>query len=136
MLCRRSLRPSCKDRLAMSDDIKPLNTREASQYLLDKWRYKISPHTLDTYRSRGGGPENFYIGVNALYSPADLDAWVMARMTPKVGSASEARQIRLDALGAMAQRKDKSEPRNSDHSKSEPHTKTTSKSKPNTPNIS
>jgi hypothetical protein len=80
---------------AMSDDIiKPLNTPEASQYLSDKWHYKLSRHTLETYRSRGGGPENFYIGVNAFYWPADLDAWVQSRMTPKVGSASEGREIR------------------------------------------
>jgi hypothetical protein len=79
----------------MSDDIKPLNTIEASAHCWDKWRYKISPHTLETYRSRGGGPETFYIGINAFYWPADLDAWVLSRTTPKVRSASEARGIRL-----------------------------------------
>ena len=76
----------------MPDDVKPLNTTEASKYLWDNWRYKLSPHTLETYRSRGGGPEHFYIGVSALYWPADLDAWVLSRMTPKVGSASEGRR--------------------------------------------
>jgi hypothetical protein len=89
----------------MSDDImnstalynvtRPLNTREATKYLWDKWRVKRAPSTLETDRSRGGGPEPFYIGFNAFYWPADLDAWVLARMTPKVGSASEAKQIRL-----------------------------------------
>jgi hypothetical protein len=79
----------------MSDDIKPLNTVEASKPLWDKWHYKLSPHTLETYRSRGGGPAHFYIGISALYWPADLEAWVLSRMTPKVGSASEGRQIRL-----------------------------------------
>jgi hypothetical protein len=79
----------------MSDIIKPLNTVEASKHIWDKWRYKISPHTLETKRSRGGGPEFFEIGVNNFYWPADLDAWVLARTTPKVRTASEARGIRL-----------------------------------------
>jgi hypothetical protein len=79
----------------MPDNIKPVNTVEASKHLWDKWRYKISPHTLETYRSRCGGPEHFGIGRNVLYSPVDLDAWVLSRMTPKVSSASEAREIRL-----------------------------------------
>jgi hypothetical protein len=89
----------------MSEDIKPLNTVEASKYLWDKWRYKISPHTLETYRSRGGGPDYFEIGVNRFYWPADLDAWVLSRMTPKVGSVSEARVARRKLI------KDESKPR-------------------------
>ena len=78
----------------MPDDVKPLNTTEASKYLWDNWRYKLSPHTLETYRSRGGGPLNFYIGINVLFWPADLQAAVLTRMTPKVSTASEGRQIR------------------------------------------
>jgi hypothetical protein len=79
----------------MADDIKPLNTIEASKYPWDKWSVKRAPSTLETYRSRGGGPEHFYIGINAFYWSADLDAWVLSRTTPKVSSASEARGIRL-----------------------------------------
>jgi hypothetical protein len=113
----------------MSDDIKPLNTVEASKYLWDKWRDKKSPHTLETYRSRGGGPEHFYIGVNAFYWPADLDVWVQSRMTPKVSSASEGRQIRL----AQRKHQNESKPSTPDPSNAKKRTPHTSKSKPNKP---
>jgi hypothetical protein len=81
----------------MSDDIKPLNTVEASKYLWDKWHVKRAPSTLESDRSRGDsrGPEPFYIGPIPYYWPADLDAWVLSRTTPKVRSASEARGIRM-----------------------------------------
>jgi hypothetical protein len=79
----------------MCDIIKPLNTVEASAHFWDKSRYKVSPHTLETYRSRGGGPEHFYVGRNAFYWPADLEIWVQSRTTPKVRSASEGRQLRM-----------------------------------------
>jgi hypothetical protein len=78
----------------MSDIIKPLNTPEACKYLWDTWHIKRTPKTMEKYRSKGGGPEPFYIGINAFYWPADLDAWVLSIKTPTVGSASEARQIR------------------------------------------
>jgi hypothetical protein len=88
----------------MSDDImnstalynvtRPLNTREASKYLWDKWHVKRAASTLETDRSRGGGPDYFEVGANRFYWPADLDAWVLSRMTPKVGSVSEARAAR------------------------------------------
>lgn len=80
----------------MSDVIKPLNTLEVPKHFWDKCRYKISPHTLETYRSRGGGPDHFYVGRTPYYWPADLDAWILSRTTPKVRSASEARGIRVE----------------------------------------
>jgi hypothetical protein len=117
---------------SMPDDIKPLNTPEASKYFLGKWNYKISPHTLETYRSRGGGPEYFCIGTNVLYWPADLDAWVLSRMTPKVGSASEARQIRLARRKLIQdETKKRKTPQNkASQRKSKPRKADLSKSKP------
>jgi hypothetical protein len=109
----------------MSDDIKPLNTAEASKNLWDKWHYKISQHTLETYRSRGGGPTYFEIGVNRFYWPADLDAWVLSRMTPKVGSVSEARQLRLARRKLIEDESKpcKPDPSNSETPKAPPNTK-------------
>jgi len=78
----------------MSEDM-PLNTPEASKYLWNRWHYKRSPHTLETYWSRGGGLEFFKIVPDALYWPDDLDAWVQSRMTPKLSNVSEGRRIRL-----------------------------------------
>jgi len=78
----------------MSDDIKPMNTAETCKYLWETWHLKRTPKTMEKYRSYGGGPEPFYIGRNAFYWPAAVDAWVLSIKTPNVGSASEARQIR------------------------------------------
>jgi hypothetical protein len=114
----------------MSDDNKPLNTVEISKYSLDKWHYKISPHTLETYRNRGGGPEYFQIGVNVLYWPAKYDEWILARTTPNVRSASEARQIRLARRELIG---DESKKRKPDHSKPKKRAPRIDKSKPDKP---
>jgi hypothetical protein len=114
----------------MSDDIKPLNTVEASKYLWDRWRYKISPHTLETYRSRGGGPEYFNIAASVLYWPINLDEWVASRMTPNVGSASEGRQIRLARRKLIEDESNKLKTGTSTTKKLKAHTKESNLYKP------
>ena len=78
----------------MPDTVKPMNTPETCKYLWETWHVKRTPKTMEKYRSKGGGPEPFYIGTNAFYWPAAVDAWVLSIKTPNVRSASEARQIR------------------------------------------
>jgi hypothetical protein len=80
----------------MSDDIKPLNTSEVSQYLHDKHNIKRTKKTLEKDRYLGIGPEWFYVGPIPYAWPAWVDAWVLARTTDKVRSAAEGRQARRE----------------------------------------
>lgn len=49
-----------------------LNTREASDYLNGLY----APATLETMRTRGGGPPFRKIGGRVFYLPQDLDGWL------------------------------------------------------------
>jgi hypothetical protein len=79
----------------MPDIVKPLNTSEVSEYLHDTWNIKRTKKTLEKDRCRGDGPEWFYVGKIPFSYPAWVDAWVLARTTDKVRSATEGRQARL-----------------------------------------
>ncbi len=54
---------------------KRLNTKEASQYLDEKWGVKRTPGTLEVLRSKGRGPEFNRVGRNINYSPSRLDVY-------------------------------------------------------------
>jgi len=43
--------------------------------LLARWKDQVSPATLATWRSRGGGPAFVKIGGKPLYRKSDVDAW-------------------------------------------------------------
>ncbi len=49
--------------------VKKLNTIEAAEYL------RLSPNTLSTFRSRGGGPRYIKRGNLVFYTTNDLDNW-------------------------------------------------------------
>ncbi len=49
------------------------NTPQAAEQV------KLSPRTLEDYRTKGGGPKYRRLGKRILYRPEDLDEWVDAR---------------------------------------------------------
>lgn len=51
-----------------------LTTRQAARYV------ELSPKTLETMRTRGGGPPYVKIGRRVVYRRADLDAWLSDRV--------------------------------------------------------
>lgn len=71
-----------------------LNVPEAAAYL------RVSPATLNRYRSKGGGPvyTQTVAGGRVCYRKADLDAWLKERSW---SSTSEAQETRAN-LGAAA----------------------------------
>jgi hypothetical protein len=66
-----------------------LTTIRAAEDLSAKG-YPISPHTLDTLASRGGGPPYRKWGRRRLYDPNELLAWAEGLLGPTVTSSSEA----------------------------------------------
>jgi hypothetical protein len=51
-----------------------LNQQEAAEFC------RLSPRTLERWRCRGGGPVYRKLGRRVLYRPADIDAWIAARV--------------------------------------------------------
>ena len=65
--------------------IKPklLNREQAATYLLEVWGVKRTARTLRVFSvTPGRGPNFVKVGINALYSPDDLDAWVRSITKP------------------------------------------------------
>lgn len=62
---------------------------EAAQYLTDLG-CSTTPATLATWATRGGGPPFRKFGARALYTDADLDAWVESRLSAPRASTSAA----------------------------------------------
>lgn len=50
-----------------------VDTEAAARYLA------LSPHSLECYRSLGGGPPFYKFGKFVLYAVADLEGWVAER---------------------------------------------------------
>lgn len=50
-----------------------VDTEAAARYLA------LSPHSLECYRSLGGGPPFYKFGKFVRYAVADLEAWAIAR---------------------------------------------------------
>jgi hypothetical protein len=71
----------------------------ASRYLEEKWGVPASPKSLAKWACTGQGPA-FHRGTGRvpLYDQADLDAWAIERIGPKVKSTSE--YGKLGGLGA------------------------------------
>jgi len=59
---------------AESDERTVLPTEHAAAYL------GLSPKTLETLRTRGGGPPFLKLGRRVVYRKADLDTWLAARV--------------------------------------------------------
>ena len=67
-----------------------LPTSDAARFLTEMG-FPTAPSTLETMRSRGGGPEYEYFGRRVLYRPAKLIEWAHGRLSGPVTSTSEAR---------------------------------------------
>ena len=67
-----------------------LDQEQAAKYVADQYGLPISPKTLNTMRTRGGGPRKVKWGRRTLYRQSDLDAWVDERLGRPHASTSEA----------------------------------------------
>ncbi|HEY8213384.1 MAG TPA: hypothetical protein VIG36_04540 [Methylocystis sp.] len=65
-----------------------LRSDEASEYLRVAHGVTVARKTLDKLRCVGGGPEFEKFGVSALYRPASLDAWALAKISAPRRSTS------------------------------------------------
>ena len=81
-----------------------LSTPAAANYLADRYG-RGSVKSLNTMRSRGGGPAFRRIGQFVVYEPAALDEWAAARLSKPLRSTSEAVE------GVSTARKSSSDPR-------------------------
>lgn len=66
-----------------------LNRADASQYLRETYGAKISKNRLNRLAVDGGGPRFYRIGLAAVYTREDLDAWAKQRMQGPFESTSE-----------------------------------------------
>ncbi|HXZ16789.1 MAG TPA: helix-turn-helix domain-containing protein, partial [Roseiarcus sp.] len=67
-----------------------LDTAEASKFLDDNG-FPVSPATLNTKRSRGGGPKFRRFGPFVRYEPEDLLMWARSKLSEPVANTSEGR---------------------------------------------
>jgi hypothetical protein len=66
-----------------------LDTRQAAQFLTDRG-FKTSPATLDTKRTRGGGPRFRRYGLRIVYEPPELLEWARSYLSEPFTNTSEA----------------------------------------------
>jgi hypothetical protein len=70
-----------------------LRRAEAAEYVLERWGAPCSAKWLAKLAVVGGGPQFRKIGRFPVYSRADLDAWIEARITaPRYSTSDEARE--------------------------------------------
>ena len=67
----------------------PLRRQAAAAYIRDTHGQVCASRTLAKLASLGGGPAFRKAGKFPLYEPDDLDAWAMARLSPKVFRSSD-----------------------------------------------
>ncbi len=68
---------------------KYLPRQEASEYIHNRWGLKYSPKTLAKLACTGGGPEYQVFGRTPVYLPANIDKWVLSKLSEPVRSTSE-----------------------------------------------
>lgn len=68
---------------------KLMTRKDAARYLASRYGISMSPLTLDTYASQGGGPKYVKFGRRAYYETADIDSWVSGRLSRKFASTSD-----------------------------------------------
>lgn len=66
-----------------------LRRKDVPAYLAEKHGIDIAVSTLNTFATKGGGPEMQYSGRIPLYHVDALDAWAEARLSKSVRSTSE-----------------------------------------------
>ena len=71
---------------------RPLTRSDAAAYVTNTFGMPCSPNTLAKLAVVGGGPVFRKAGLFTLYDPSDLDAWVRAKLGPRVRSTSEMRE--------------------------------------------
>jgi hypothetical protein len=81
--------------MAIPDDNDALLGRRATAEALTEAGFRISPATLATRATRGGGPKFRKFGRHPLYKWGDSLEWARSRLSPLVSSTSE-----LDGLKA------------------------------------
>ncbi|RVD69858.1 MAG: hypothetical protein E5V62_03215 [Mesorhizobium sp.] len=64
-------------------------TRGASQYLREQHGIQRAPATLETMRTKGGGPAFVKLGGEVYYATEALDHWVEQKLSKPVYSTSE-----------------------------------------------
>jgi hypothetical protein len=67
----------------------PLRRKAAADYIRDIHGQSVAARTLARLASQGGGPAFRKAGKFPLYDPDDLDAWALARLSPKVARSFE-----------------------------------------------
>jgi hypothetical protein len=67
-----------------------LNTREAARFLTDRG-LPTSPATLDTKRTRGGGPRFRRYGPRIIYEPPELREWAHSCLSEPLENTSVAK---------------------------------------------
>jgi len=67
----------------------PLRRDEAGAYIRDRYRLPCSDKYLAKLAVTGGGPKFRKASRWPIYDIADLDAWALSRISPKVTSTSE-----------------------------------------------
>jgi hypothetical protein len=66
-----------------------LDSRQAAQFLTEHG-FKTAPATLDTKRTRGGGPSFRYFGSRVVYDPPELLEWARTRLSEPISNTSAA----------------------------------------------
>jgi hypothetical protein len=72
------------------------NRKDAAEFLTGQG-FEVSPETLATMATRGGGPRFRRFGRKPLYEEDDLLAWAEGRLSPPLSSTSAAQ---IEAAGA------------------------------------
>jgi hypothetical protein len=69
--------------------VRPLDSREASQYLFDRFGIRRAPGTLNKLACIGGGPRFRKVGRTRIYDQAELDAYAAQITSEPMRSTSE-----------------------------------------------
>ena len=77
--------------------LKPFLSRsEAADYMCAEG-FTVSKNTLQKYATVGGGPVYRRFGRRAVYTRADLDAWIEQKLSDPIRSTSETRILETGA---------------------------------------
>lgn len=77
--------------------------KAAARYVQETWGVPLSPNTLSKFAVVGGGPIFQTFGRFPVYTTEDLDAWVKARLGPRVTSTAALVAVRPERAAAIAQ---------------------------------
>ena len=69
--------------------LKLMTRKERARHITAEFGISMSPLTLDTLASQGGGPKYVKFGRHAYYQAADIETWVKCRMSRKFTSTSD-----------------------------------------------